>query len=62
MVKALTRFIRDESGGTAIEYGLICALVVIGAMVSLVLFADEIVAMIDYVSSEFEGASQGASP
>jgi pilus assembly protein Flp/PilA len=35
MTKTITRFLRDESGATAIEYGLIAALiavVIIGAV------------------------------
>ena len=38
MQKLLTRFIKDESGATAIEYGLIVALiavVIIGAVTAL---------------------------
>jgi pilus assembly protein Flp/PilA len=60
MFEGLANFVRDESGGTAIEYGLICALVVIGAMTALVFFADEVNKMIDYVSTEFIKASTGA--
>jgi len=38
MTNLLSRFVRDESGATAIEYGLIAALVsvvIIGALVTL---------------------------
>ena len=38
MTKLLSRFVRDESGATAIEYGLIVALiavVIIGAVTTL---------------------------
>jgi len=38
MVKHLQRFVRDESGATAIEYGLIAALiavVIIGAVTAV---------------------------
>jgi pilus assembly protein Flp/PilA len=35
MVTFFTRLIRDESGVTAIEYGLITALIVVGSMVAL---------------------------
>ena len=38
MTKFLTRFLKDESGATAIEYGLIAALisvVIIGALTTL---------------------------
>ncbi len=57
---SLERFVRDEQAGTAIEYGLICALVVLAAMTALILFADEVKAIIDYVSTRFVGAAQGA--
>ena len=38
MTKIVSRFLKDESGATAIEYGLICAaiaLVIIGALTNL---------------------------
>ena len=38
MTKVITRFMRDESGATAIEYGLIAALiavVIIGAVTTV---------------------------
>ncbi len=34
-MKMLTRFWKDESGATAIEYGLIASLIVIGIIVSV---------------------------
>ena len=38
MTKAITKFFKDESGATAIEYGLIAALVavaIVGALTAL---------------------------
>ena len=35
MKMILTRFAKDESGATAIEYGLIAALIAIGIIVAL---------------------------
>lgn len=35
MKTVVTRFVRDESGATAIEYGLIAAIVGIGIIVGL---------------------------
>lgn len=34
-MKTLIRFLKDESGATAIEYGLIVALIVIGIIASV---------------------------
>ena len=35
MTRFLTRLIRDDAGVTAIEYGLILALIVIGSVVAI---------------------------
>ena len=35
MIQFLKRLTKDDAGATAIEYGLICALIVIAMMVSL---------------------------
>ena len=37
MVKFVKNFLRDESGGTAVEYGLIAGLVSVGAASALTL-------------------------
>lgn len=42
MIKScFKRALRDQRGATAIEYGLICALIVIAAIVAIQGFADE---------------------
>jgi pilus assembly protein Flp/PilA len=53
MAGILARFARDESAATAVEYGLIAALVVLTAMTAITLFAEEVNALIDYVSTSF---------
>ena len=35
MTKFVTRFLKDESGATAIEYGLICALIFLAIVGSI---------------------------
>ena len=49
MTKSLGRFLRDESGATAVEYGLIAALVCLAMVGALTAFADEAIAMYQYV-------------
>ncbi len=44
-------FIQDESGATAIEYGLIAALVAVGMLIALTLTGGSVSSMFDYVSS-----------
>lgn len=51
MTTSLTSFLRDESGATAIEYGLIAALVCIAAIGAMMAFADNVIIMYNTVSS-----------
>ena len=44
-------FVDDESGATAIEYGLIAALVAVGMLIALTLTGGSVSSMFDYVSS-----------
>ncbi len=39
MIPPIGKLLRDESGGTAIEYGFILALVVLALMATLIAFA-----------------------
>ena len=54
---SLRWFLRDESGATAIEYGLIAALVCIAAIGAMNAFADSTIAMYDVVVEAIQGAS-----
>lgn len=49
MTKSLGRFLRDESGATAVEYGLIAALVCLAIVGALTSFAGSTIDMYQYV-------------
>lgn len=51
-MSVLQRFLKEESGATAIEYGLIAALVSIAAIAALNTLGDELTLTFDKVSQE----------
>jgi pilus assembly protein Flp/PilA len=57
MLKALYRFARDESGATAIEYGLIAALVSVAAITALGLMGESLVDIFNRVADELGNAA-----
>lgn len=56
-IKAIRRLAIDCDGATAIEYGLIAALVVIGALVAIQTFATAASNLFYFVSSSFVSAA-----
>lgn len=56
----MLELLRDQRGATAIEYGLIAALLVLGMMVGLSTFADSADAMFDRVSTATKDATEKA--
>lgn len=54
--KLIARFAKDESGATAIEYGLIAALVSVAAIVAMTLLGSELSATFDFVATNLAGA------
>ncbi len=56
-MKRFKQFVEDESGATAIEYGLIAALVSVAAITALSAMGDSLSAMFTAVSSELDGAT-----
>lgn len=63
MFAMLKQFGRDESGATAIEYGLIAALVSVAAVAALTSLGGSLASMFDYVASTLDSAVQaGTSP
>lgn len=44
-------FAADEGGATAIEYGLVAALVTVGILLALTTFGGSVQALFEYVSS-----------
>ncbi|MDX1402454.1 MAG: Flp family type IVb pilin [Kiloniellales bacterium] len=58
-MKLLLDFYRDESGATAIEYGLIAALVSVAAIAAMGSLGNELSNMFNTVSSELATANGG---
>ncbi|MGE8940969.1 Flp family type IVb pilin [Leptospira interrogans] len=52
-----SRFVNDESGATAIEYGLIAALIAVGIITSATLVGDEIEATFTRVQTDLATAN-----
>ncbi len=59
MLTILTRFLTDESGATAIEYGLIAALVSVAAIGALTALGGSLNTMFQTVSSAVATATSG---
>jgi pilus assembly protein Flp/PilA len=53
------RFVKDDSGATAIEYGLIAALVSVAIIAALTTLGDNLSATFDSVSEQLSGAGGG---
>ena len=56
-VRCLSRFANDRSGATAIEYGLIAALICVAAIGGMRSFSGALVNMWDKVDSSVAGAN-----
>jgi pilus assembly protein Flp/PilA len=54
-------FLKDESGATMIEYGLVAALVSVAAIIALQLLGAELQVIFNTVSSYLASASGGGS-
>jgi pilus assembly protein Flp/PilA len=61
MKTILKMLFRDEAGATAVEYGLILALIVLAMLAALQNFADGSITMWDSVSSKTADAIAGAA-
>ena len=57
IMTALKQLSKDDRGATAIEYGLIVAMIALAAMVALNGFASETNQMFNQVTSAVQGAS-----
>lgn len=61
MIKFLSKFRRDEEGATAIEYGLIAALIAIALIASLTLVGGSLSEIFSTVSTKVEAANTQAN-
>ncbi len=59
MLTILTRFLQDDSGATAIEYGLIAALVSVAAIGALTALGGSLNTLFTTVSSAVSTATSG---
>lgn len=57
MKTIVSRFVKDESGATAIEYGLIAALVGVGIILALQSLRTELQNTFEKVSTELQNAN-----
>ena len=57
MSKFVTRFLKDESGATAIEYGLIAALIAVVLVGALQAVGDSLTGAFDKISTEVGNAT-----
>jgi pilus assembly protein Flp/PilA len=57
MLKTLKTFVKDESGATAIEYGLIAALVAVGLIAALTALGGSLQTIFNKVSAVLNTAS-----
>ena len=57
MSKFVTRFLKDESGATAIEYGLIAALIAVVLVGALQAVGTSLGGAFDKISSEVDAAT-----
>jgi pilus assembly protein Flp/PilA len=59
MQNFIARFVKDESGATAIEYGLIAALIAVGIIVAARALGTQIAATFEDVRAAMAGAGAG---
>jgi len=57
MQNFVTRFVKDESGATAIEYGLIAALIAVGIIAAGGALGNSISGTFDNIADELDNAS-----
>lgn len=55
-MKFFNKLLRDEQGATAIEYGLIAALIAVAAITAMGALGDQLSATFTTVSTEMAGA------
>jgi pilus assembly protein Flp/PilA len=56
-MKALSLFLRDESGATAIEYGLIAALIAVGIIVAATALGGSLSGLFNQISTKMNGVT-----
>lgn len=62
MINTFKKFVKDESGATAIEYGLIAALVSVAGIAALTAMGGSLKSMFSAVSTELDNAVGTTTP
>ncbi|MGO3742603.1 Flp family type IVb pilin [Kerstersia sp.] len=57
MKAQIMRFLKDEDGATAIEYGLIAGLIAVGIIVALTALGEDLSELFGRVSGKLNGAT-----
>ncbi|HSI58036.1 MAG TPA: Flp family type IVb pilin [Ideonella sp.] len=56
IVSFIQKFVRDEEGVTAIEYGLIAALIAVGIILTVTYVGDQLALVFDKIGDELAAA------
>ncbi|KZK81846.1 Flp/Fap pilin component [Pseudovibrio sp. W64] len=54
------KFLKDESGATAIEYGILAAFIAVAIIGAVTILGDDLTAVFDNISTQLEGAKTAA--
>lgn len=61
MLQELMKFIRDEEGASAVEYGLIAGLIAVGLVLVLGILGDQLEAFFQFITDELAGNAGGGA-
>ncbi len=61
-MNTVARFVNDESGATAIEYGLIAALIAVGIIVAATTLGTSLSGLFNSISTRLNTATTAATP
>lgn len=61
-MKFFSKLLRDESGATAIEYGLIAALIAVAAIAAMTTIGENLTSTFETVGNELGGTSGTTTP
>lgn len=59
LIKQASRFVRDEDGVTAIEYGLIAALIAVGIILALSTIGKDLKTVFSTIAADLDSAVAG---
>ncbi|KZK83319.1 Flp family type IVb pilin [Pseudovibrio ascidiaceicola] len=54
------KFLKDESGATAIEYGILAAFIAVAIITAVTLLGDDLTAVFQNISTQLQGAKTAA--